>query len=90
MLSQYLSHWDVCLGMWETEVQVSAPACTLSRAVHAGENAPARPFSTAFSLKGHVLTAVRNLFSCGDLRRPPVLTALSGAYQGLQRSPFWF
>lgn len=90
MLSHYLSHWDLCLGMWETEVQVSAPAYTLSGAVHAGENAPARPFSAAFSLKGHVLAAGRNLFSCRDLRRPPVLTAVSGAYRGLQRRPFWF
>lgn len=46
--------------MWETEVQVSALVCTLSGTAHAGENAPAKCFSRAVSLKWCALTAGRN------------------------------
>lgn len=46
--------------MWETEVQFSAPVCTLSGAARAGENVPAKCFSRAVSLKWCVLTAGRH------------------------------
>lgn len=38
-LSQQLCHWEICLGMWETEVQVSAPVCMPSGEAHPGEKA---------------------------------------------------